>query len=127
MSMAAAAGSGKDARGPPRARARILRGALHSLLLASVALFFLNFNLAGTATPSRRFSQDLVYAWFGDENWLYPRARFAGSHGARGQPQVVVVVVNEHALAMRGARWPAPVQFHAQFLAELEVLRPRAI
>ena len=125
--MAAAAGSGKDARKPPRARARILRGALHSLLLASVALFFLNFNLAGTATPSKRFSQDLVYAWFGDEDWLYPRARFAGSHAAHGQPQVVVVVVNEQALALRGARWPAPLEFHAQFLAELEVLRPRAI
>ena len=124
----AVAGSGKDATRPPKARHRFLREALHSLLLASVALFFLNFNLAGTATPpSKRFSQDLLYGWFGDESWLYPRAHFAGSRSAHGQPQVVVVVLNEQALAIRGVSWPVPVQFHAQFLAELEVLRPRAI
>jgi hypothetical protein len=40
---------------------------------------------------------------------------------------VLVVMVDEPALALRGARWPVPVEFHAQFLAELEVLRPRAI
>ncbi len=59
---------------------RMVRGALHSLLLASVALFFLNFNILGTASPSKRFSQDLVYAWFGNEAWLYPRTATA-SHG----------------------------------------------
>ena len=36
-------------------------------------------------------------------------------------------MIDEHALALRGARWPVPLQFHAQFLAELEVLRPRGI
>jgi CHASE2 domain-containing sensor protein len=40
---------------------------------------------------------------------------------------VAVVMIDEPALALRGVRWPVPVQFHAQFLAELEVLRPRAI
>jgi hypothetical protein len=125
--MAAAGGSENAVRGPSRARSRLLGGALHSLLLASVALFFLNFNVAGTATPSKRFSQDLVYAWFGDQSWLYPRATSAAGHGTHGEPQVVVVMLNEHALALRGARWPAPIQFHAQLLTDLEVLRPRAI
>jgi CHASE2 domain-containing sensor protein len=106
-------------------RTRIVRGALHSLLLASVALFFLNFNILGTASPSKRFSQDLVYAWFGNEGWLYPRIA-TPSHGTAA-PRVVVVTIDEPALALRGARWPVSVQFHAQFLAELEVLRPRAI
>ena len=105
-------------------RASLVRAALQSLLLASVALFFLNFNVLGTASPSRRFSQDLVYAWFGDEAWLYPRT--AGS-GGPGRPRVVVMMLDEPALALRGARWPVPLEFHAQFLAELEVLRPRAI
>jgi CHASE2 domain-containing sensor protein len=109
-----------------RTPSRLLRGALHSLLLAAVALFFLNFNLVGTASPSKRFSQDLVYAWFGDEAWLYPRP-IERARGAPAQPHVVVVMLDESALALRGARWPVPVQFHAQFLAELEVLRPRAI
>lgn len=125
--MAAAGGSENAVRGPSRARSRLLGGALHSLLLASVALFFLNFNVAGTATPSKRFSQDLVYAWFGDESWLYPRATSAAQQAAHGQPQVVVVMLNERALALRGARWPAPIQFHAQLLTDLEVLKPRAI
>jgi hypothetical protein len=107
--------------------ARVARNALHSLLLAAVALFFLNFNLLGTASPSKRFSQDLVYAWFGNEAWLYPRAGAAGSRHEPAPPRVVVVVVDERALALRDARWPVPLQFHAQFLAELEVLRPRAI
>ena len=101
-----------------------MRGALQSLLLASVALFFLNFNVLGTASPSNRFSQDLVYAWFGNEPWLYPRT---GRDRPGKQPRVVVVMVDEPALALRGMRWPVPLQFHAQFLAELEVLRPRAI
>ena len=107
------------------ARARFLRAALHSLLLAAVALFFLNLNVLGTASVSRRFSQDLVYAWFGNEAWLYPRARLT----PRGAPsaRVVVVMIDERALALRGARWPAPLIFHAQLLAELEVLRPRGI
>jgi CHASE2 domain-containing sensor protein len=104
---------------------RIVRAALRSLLLASVALFFLNLNVLGTASVSKRFSQDLVYAWFGNEAWLYPRASATGARPA--QPRVVVMIIDERALALRGARWPVPVQFHAQFLAELEVLRPRAI
>jgi hypothetical protein len=107
--------------------ARVARDALHSLLLAAVALFFLNFNLLGTASPSRRFSQDLVYAWFGDETWLYPRGGAAGRGHERAAPRVAVVMLDERALALRAARWPVPLQFHAQFLAELEVLRPRAI
>jgi hypothetical protein len=112
--------------GGSAARSSLARAALQSLLLASVALFFLNFNVLGTASPSKRFSQDLVYAWFGDEAWLYPRVATAGAQsGAR--PRVVVVIVDEPALALRGARWPVPLQFHAQFLAELEVLRPRGI
>ena len=115
------------AAGGSPARAAMLRAILQSLLLASVALFFLNFNVLGTASPSKRFSQDLVYAWFGNEAWLYPRAAVSGlGHpGARGR--VVVVMLDEPALALRGARWPVPIEFHAQFLAELEVLRPRAI
>jgi CHASE2 domain len=113
--------------GSPRAFwPRYLRGALHSLLLASVALFFLNLNIFGTATPGKRYSQDLVYAWFGDEAWLYPRPESRAPHTA-GEPRVVVVIIDEQALAARGARWPVPVEFHAQFLAELGVLRPRAI
>jgi hypothetical protein len=127
MSMGGAVGSGNGTRGPSTARSRLLNGALHSLLLASVALFFLNFNIAGTATPSKRFSQDLVYAWFGDEAWLYPRATAAGPNAGNGQPKVVVVMLDEHALELRGARWPVPMEFHAQLLSELEVLRPRGI
>jgi hypothetical protein len=121
---------GGAAQGVGRLRAtssRVARGALHSLLLAAVALFFLNFNLLGTASPSRRFSQDLVYAWFGDEAWLYPRAGATGRGHEPAPPRVVVVMLDERALALRDARWPVPLQFHAQFLAELEVLRPRAI
>ena len=125
--MAAAAAGENGSCGTPRARSRLLSGGLHSLLLAAVALFFLNFNLAGTATPSKRFSQDLVYAWFGDESWLYPRASGPGPQGAPGAPKVVVALENEAGLAARGARWPAPVQFHVQFLSELEVLKPRAL
>jgi hypothetical protein len=113
--------------GSPRAlQARFVRGALDSLLLAALALFFLNLNLFGTATPSKRYSQDLVYAWFGDERWLYPRPD-SSAPPAPGQPRVVVVVLDEQALATRAARWPVPVEFHAQLLAELAVLRPRAI
>src|SRR5579862_1610036 len=104
-----------------------MRAALHSLLLVSVALFFLNLNVLGTASVSKRFSQDLVYAWFGDEAWLYPRGAAAHAHGSSIPPRVVVVMIDERALALRGAHWPAPVSFHAQFLAELEVLRPRGI
>src|SRR5258708_4408853 len=36
-------------------------------------------------------------------------------------------MIDERGLALRGARWPAPLIFHAQLLAELEVLRPRGI
>ena len=67
-----------------------------------------------------------MYAWFGDEAWLFPALPpGAGSRGL--QPRVVVVMLDERALALRGARWPVPVEFHAQFLAELEVLKPRGI
>jgi CHASE2 domain len=114
------------AAGGSGARTSVLRAALQSLLLASVALFFLNFNVLGTASPSKRYSQDLVYAWFGNEAWLYPRVATGGA-GPGARPRVVVVMVDEPALALRGARWPVPVEFHAQLLAELEVLRPRAI
>lgn len=107
------------------AAAGVPGAALRSLLLAAVALFFLSFNILGTASPSKRFSQDLVYAWFGDEAWLYPKP--AAHLSASAQPQVVVVLLNDKSLALRGARWPVPVAFHAQFLAELEVLKPRAI
>jgi len=109
------------------ARPRLVREGLHSLLLAAVALFFLNFNVYGTASPSKRYSQDLVYAWLGDEPWLYPRALAASSHGTAARPHVTVVMLDERALALRGARWPVPLGFHSQLLAELEVLRPRAI
>jgi CHASE2 domain-containing sensor protein len=123
VSGTAAKTSGK----PADMQSRIVRAALHSLLLASVALFFLNLNVLGTASVSKRFSQDLVYAWFGDEAWLYPRGAAAHPGGGSIAPRVVVVMIDERALALRGARWPAPVSFHAQFLAELEVLRPRGI
>jgi CHASE2 domain len=108
--------AGGRGRGPPAP----VGTALQSLLLASVALFFLNFNILGTASPSKRFSQDLVYAWFGNEAWLYPV-----NHAT--QPRVVVVMLDEPALALRGAHWPVPLQFHAELLAELEVLRPKAV
>ena len=112
---------------PPGSDARLPGALLRSLLLAAVALFFLNFNILGTASPSKRFSQDLVYAWFGNEAWLYPRPTQPAPPGAAPGRKVVVVMLNEPALALRGARWPVPVQFHAQFLAELEVLKPRSI
>jgi hypothetical protein len=111
----------------PASDARLPGALLQSLLLAAVALFFLNFNILGTASPSKRFSQDLVYAWFGNEAWLYPRPTPSAAPGATPARRVVVVMLNEPALALRGARWPVPVQFHAQFLAELEVLKPRSI
>lgn len=114
------------AGGKSATQARLLRAALQSLLLASVALFFLNFNLLGTASPSKRYSQDLIYAWFGNQAWLYPRGA-SGVAAGRGRPRVVVMMLDEPALALRDARWPVPVEFHAQFLAELEVLKPRAI
>jgi CHASE2 domain-containing sensor protein len=104
-----------------------VRAALHGLLLASVALFFLNLNVLGTASVTKRFSQDLVYAWFGNQQWLYPRGPASGARGASARPRVVVVIIDERALALRAAHWPVPVQFHAQFLAELQVLRPRGI
>src|ERR1700722_15044746 len=111
----------------PGIAARLPGAVLQSLLLAAVALFFLNFNILGTASPSKRFSQDLVYAWFGNEAWLYPRPTTASVPGVAHARKVVVVMLNEPALALRGARWPVPVQFHAQFLAELEVLKPHSI
>ena len=128
--MGGTTGAAASAAKPWAAHGSILRAALHSLLLASVALFFLNFNLFGTASASKRFSQDLVYAWFGNEAWLYPRVPLVApgaAHRTAPPPRVVVVMLDEQALALRGARWPVPVEFHAQFLAELEVLQPRAI
>jgi CHASE2 domain-containing sensor protein len=99
--------------------------ALESLLLATVALVVLNFHPFGSAHLRRHFSQDLVYAWFGDAHWLYPRA--SSSVLGRSPPRAVVVLVDDRALALRGAQWPVPIVFHAQLLAELEVLRPRAV
>lgn len=99
---------------------------IEGLLLAAAALVVLNFHPFGSAHLRRHFSQDLVYAWFGDAHWLYPRTS-STAPGSRHQPHAVVVLVDEAALAMRGARWPVPVVFHAQLLAELEVLRPRAV
>jgi hypothetical protein len=63
VSAPALAAPASDARLP----GALLQSLLQSLLLAAVALFFLNFNILGTASPSTRFSQDLVYAWFGNE------------------------------------------------------------
>jgi hypothetical protein len=99
---------------------------IESLLLAAVALVVLNFHPFGAAHLRRHFSQDLVYAWLGDAHWLYPRSSSAAL-GARQQPRAVVVLVDDTALALRGARWPVPIVFHAEMLAELEVLRPRAV
>lgn len=92
---------------------------LQSLLLAATALFLLNFDPFESPGISKRLSQDLVYANLGDQSWLYPRER---SH-----PPVVVIIVDEKALALRAAHWPAPLWFHTEFLSELQVLRPRAI
>lgn len=91
---------------------------LESLLLAAVALLVLNFHPFGSAHLRRHFSQDLIYAWFGDAQWLYPR---------RAQPRAVVILVDDAALAARGAMWPVPLGFDAQLLAEIDVLRPRAV
>ena len=99
---------------PPAGRGLLIE----SLLLAAVALVALNFHPFGSAHLRRHFSQDLVYAWFGNQQWRYPRA---------ARPRTVVVLVDDQALALRGARWPVPAAFHAQLLAELEVLRPRAV
>ena len=74
-----------------------------------------------------RFSQDLVYAWFGDAHWLYPRLPAATKGRSTHRPRVVVMLIDDAALALRGARWPVPIDFHAQLFAELEVLRPRAV
>ncbi|MBV8343068.1 MAG: CHASE2 domain-containing protein [Gammaproteobacteria bacterium] len=104
-----------------------MRSALHSLLLAAVALFFLNLNIVGTASPSKRFSQDLVYAWFGDEAWLYPRVARGMERSPASASRVVVMIIDEPALALRAVRWPVPLAFHAQLLGELAVLRPRGV
>ena len=100
---------------------------LESLLLAAVALFFLNFNPLGGLSVGHRYSQDLVYAWFGNTDWLYPRIPASAARAATTRPRVVVLLVDDEALALRGAHWPVSVDFHAQLLAELEVLRPRAV
>jgi hypothetical protein len=117
------ANTGKETKGLLVAAGVTMR---QSLLLAATALFLLNFNVLGTATVTRRYSQDLTYAWFGDQPWLYPRATSAASRDAVRAP-VVVVIIDEPALSLRSARWPVPMQFHAAFLAELAVLAPRAI
>ncbi len=100
---------------------------LESLLLASVALFFLNFTPLGALSVGHRYSQDLVYAWFGHASWLYPRIPPTVSRATPARPRVVVLLIDDAALALRGAHWPVSLDFHAQMLAELEVLRPRAI
>ncbi len=100
---------------------------IESLLLAAFALLVLNLHPFGSAHLRRHFSQDLVYAWFGDAHWLYPRTPASAAPGKALPPRTVVVLVDEAALALRGARWPVPLSFHAQLLAEIAVLRPRAI
>jgi hypothetical protein len=100
---------------------------LESLLLASVALFFLNFNPLGALSTGHRYSQDLVYAWFGHTGWLYPRIQPEDRNVARARPRVVVLLIDDEALALRGAHWPVSMSFHAQMLAELEVLKPHAV
>ena len=99
---------------------------IESLLLAALALLVLNLHPFGSAHLRRHFSQDLVYAWFGGSHWLYPRPA-AAAPGDHPPPRAVVVLVDDAALALRGAHWPVPLSFHAQLLAELAVLRPRAI
>jgi CHASE2 domain-containing sensor protein len=99
---------------------------IESLLLATVALVVLNFHPFGSAHLRRHFSQDLIYAWFGDAEWLHPRLPDAAAGGA-APTRAVVVLVDDRALALRGARWPVPLAFHAQLLDELDVLRPRAV
>jgi CHASE2 domain-containing sensor protein len=96
------------------------------LLLATVALAVLNFHPFGSAHLRRHFSQDLVYAWFGDAGWLHPRPP-AATAGAAGPPRAVVMLVDDTALALRGMQWPVPAAFDAELLTELEVLRPRAV
>jgi CHASE2 domain-containing sensor protein len=100
---------------------------IESLLLAALALLVLNFHPFGSAHLRRHFSQDLVYAWFGGAHWLYPRPPDAAAPGLLKPTRAVVVLVDEAALALRGARWPVPLPFHAQMLAEVAVLRPRAV
>src|SRR5262249_28262538 len=46
---------------------------------------------------------------------------------ARARPRVVVLLIDDDALALRGAHWPVSMAFHAQMLAELEVVKPRAV
>ena len=100
---------------------------LESLLLAAVALFFLNLSPLGAMSVGHRFSQDLVYAWFGGAHWLYPRLPAETKPRGANRPRVVVMLIDDAALALRGARWPVPIDFHAQLFAELEVLKPRAV
>jgi len=117
----------RSAGSPPAQHGPSGRGLfIESLLLATVALVVLNFHPFGSAHLRRHFSQDLIYAWFGDAEWLHPRVRQSATPGA-APPRAVVMLVDDAALALRGARWPVPVAFHAQLLAELEVLRPRAV
>jgi len=113
---------------PPAVTFRGKKGiVLESLLLASVALFFLNFNPLGALAVGHRYSQDLVYAWFGHQGWLYPRIPSNQQRASPERPRVVVMLIDDAALALRGAHWPVSLDFHAQMLAELEVLKPRAI
>jgi CHASE2 domain-containing sensor protein len=100
---------------------------IESLLLAALALLVLNLHPFGSAHLRRHFSQDLVYAWFGGSHWLYPRSAAAAAPGSLRIPRPVVLLVDEAALALRGAHWPVPLSFHAQMLAEVAVLRPRAV
>ena len=102
-----------------RTQSRMWNAVLQSLLLAATALFLLNFDPFETPGISKRLSQDLIYAGFGDQSWLYPRKQ--------PHPPVAVVMIDEAALSLRAAHWPVPMQFHTEFLAELEVLKPRAI
>src|SRR5580698_1906737 len=100
---------------------------IESLLLAALALLVLNLHPFGSAHLRRHFSQDLVYAWFGASHWLYPRPPVSAAPGSPEPRRAVVVLVDDAALALRGTHWPVPLSFHAQMLAELAVLRPRAV
>jgi CHASE2 domain-containing sensor protein len=100
---------------------------IESLLLAALALLILNLHPFGSAHLRRHFSQDLVYAWFGDSHWLNPRPAARTAPGEPRPARPVVLLVDDAALALRGAHWPVPLSFHAQILAELGVLQPRAV
>ncbi len=114
--------------GPQTHRAPLdpVRIITESLLLAAVALLLLNFHPFGRGPNLHRYSQDLLYSWFGDHRWLYPKPPPLPARPP-STGRVVAVLIDEKSLALRSASWPAPLGFHAQILSELGVLQPRAI